>query len=76
MPSFGAISIASHGTKVLMWGARGQFPPAAAMVVMFVLGRWFWPKCNRDIPAPLYVKGLFFRRIKIHVWSRSGLKKS
>jgi len=24
-----------------MWGARGQFPPAAAMVVMFVLGRWF-----------------------------------
>jgi hypothetical protein len=30
-----------HGTKGLMWGARGQFPPAAAMVVMFVLGRWF-----------------------------------
>jgi hypothetical protein len=24
-----------------MWGARGQFPPVAAMVVMFVLGRWF-----------------------------------
>jgi hypothetical protein len=25
-----------------MWGARGQFPPAAAMVVMmFILGRWF-----------------------------------
>jgi hypothetical protein len=39
MPSFGAISIALHGTKVLMWGARGQFLPAA-MVVMFVLGRW------------------------------------
>ena len=31
-----------HGTKGLMlWGARGQFPPAAAMMVMFVLGRWF-----------------------------------
>jgi hypothetical protein len=30
-----------HGTKGLMWGARGQFPPAVAMVVMFVLGRWF-----------------------------------
>jgi hypothetical protein len=30
-----------HGTKGLMWGARGQFPPVAAMVVMFVLGRWF-----------------------------------
>jgi len=24
-----------------MWGAKGQFPPAAAMVVMFVLGHWF-----------------------------------
>ena len=46
MPSFGAISIASHGTKVLMWGARGQFPPAAAMVVMFVLGRWFTSGLN------------------------------
>ena len=32
-----------HGTKGLMWGARarGPFPPAAAMMVMFVLGRWF-----------------------------------
>ncbi len=30
-----------HGIKGLMWGARGQFPPAAAMVVMSVLGRWF-----------------------------------
>ena len=31
-----------HGTKGLMWGARGQFLPAAAMVMMmFVLGRWF-----------------------------------
>ena len=31
-----------HGTNGLMWGARGQFPPAVAMVVMmFVLGRWF-----------------------------------
>ena len=30
-----------HGTNGLMWGARGQFLPAAAMVVMFVLGRWF-----------------------------------
>jgi hypothetical protein len=31
-----------HGTKGLRWGARGQFPPAAAMVMMmFVLGRWF-----------------------------------
>ncbi len=26
-----------HGTKGLMWGARGQFPPAAAMVVMGLL---------------------------------------
>jgi hypothetical protein len=46
MPSFGAISITSHGTKVLMWVARGQFPPAAAMVVMFVLGRWFTSGLN------------------------------
>ncbi len=30
-----------HETKGLMWGARGQFLPAVAMVVMFVLGRWF-----------------------------------
>ena len=30
-----------HGMKGLMWGARGQFLPAAAMVVMFVLGHWF-----------------------------------
>jgi len=30
-----------HGTKGLMWSARGQFLPAAAMVVMFVLGHWF-----------------------------------
>jgi hypothetical protein len=30
-----------HGKKGLMWGARGQFPPAADMVVMFVLGHWF-----------------------------------
>ncbi len=29
-----------------------------------------------DIPVPLHVRGLFFRRVKIHVWSRSGLKKS
>ena len=35
-----------HGTKGLMWGARGQFPPAAAMVVMFVLGRWFTSGLN------------------------------
>jgi hypothetical protein len=26
-----------------MWGARVQFLPAAAMVVIFVLGRWFTP---------------------------------
>ena len=30
-----------HGTKGLMWGARGQFLPAAAMVVMLILGCWF-----------------------------------
>jgi len=30
-----------HGTNGLMWGARGQFPLTAAMVAMFVLGRWF-----------------------------------
>jgi len=24
-----------------MWGTRGQFPLAATMVAMFVLGRWF-----------------------------------
>jgi hypothetical protein len=23
-----------------MWGARGPFPPAAAMVVMVVVGSW------------------------------------
>ena len=30
-----------HGTNGLMWGDRGQFSPAAAMVAMLVLGRWF-----------------------------------
>ena len=30
-----------HGTKGLIGGARGQLLPAAAMVVMFVLGHWF-----------------------------------
>ncbi len=29
-----------RGTKGLMWGARGLFLPAAAMVVMVVLGSW------------------------------------
>ena len=28
------------GTKGLMWGARGSFPPAAAMVVMVAVGSW------------------------------------
>jgi hypothetical protein len=27
--------------KGLMWGARGSFPPAAAMVVMVAVGSWF-----------------------------------
>jgi len=59
-------------------------PPNALPIIvvhkqMDYCGRWpvgAWPKCHRDIPAPLYVKGLFFRQIKIHVSSRSGLKKS
>ncbi len=29
-----------RGTKGLMWGARGPFLPAAAMVVMVVVGSW------------------------------------
>ncbi len=29
-----------RGTKGLMWGARGSFPPAAAMVVMVAVGTW------------------------------------
>jgi len=29
-----------RGTKSLMWGARGSFPPAAAMVVMVAVGSW------------------------------------
>ena len=29
-----------RGTKGLMWGARGSFPPAAAMVVMVAVGSW------------------------------------
>ena len=41
-----------HGTKGLMWGARGQFPPAAAMVVMFVLGRWFTSGLNATVVTP------------------------
>jgi hypothetical protein len=28
------------GMKGLMWGARGPFPPAMAMVVMIVVGSW------------------------------------
>ncbi len=42
------------------------------MVVMFVLGRWFTSGLNATGTYLLrctYVKGLFFRRIKIHVWS-------
>jgi hypothetical protein len=72
MPPFGAISITSHGTKVLMWGARGRHGGDVCTWPLVHV----WPKFNRDIPAPLYVKGLFFRQIKIHVWSRSGLKKT
>ena len=29
-----------RGTKGLMWGARGPFPPMEAMVVMAVVGSW------------------------------------
>ena len=29
-----------RGTKGLMWGARGSFLPAAAMVVMVAVGSW------------------------------------
>jgi len=29
-----------RGTKGLMWGARGSFPPAVAMVVMVAVGSW------------------------------------
>jgi len=29
-----------RGTKGLMWGARGSFPLAAAMVVMVAVGSW------------------------------------
>ena len=29
-----------RGTKGLMWGARGSFPPAAAMVAMVAVGSW------------------------------------
>ena len=33
-------STCQRRTKGLMWGARGPFPPAAAMVVMVVVGSW------------------------------------
>ena len=38
----GSSIIPTHwsGTKGLMWGARGSFPPVAAMVVMVVAGSW------------------------------------
>ena len=35
-------STRQHGVQVLMWGARGPFPLAAAMVVMFVGQLFFY----------------------------------
>jgi hypothetical protein len=62
-----------HGTKGLMWGPRGQFLLAAAMVVMFVLGRWFtsahiyfWNSTyflqNKNVVDLNYLDSLKFRR--------------
>ncbi len=33
-------SMPRRGTIGLMWGARGSFPPVAAMVVMVGVGSW------------------------------------
>ena len=49
------------GTDGFMWSARGPFPPAAAMVVMFVVGCWSLGHISTvGIEHILYIINMFF----------------
>ena len=50
-----------RGTKSLMWGARGSFPSAAAIVVMGAVGSWSLGHVSTvGIVNVLYSINLFF----------------
>ena len=50
-----------RGTKSLMWGARGSFPSAAAIVVMGAVGSWSLGHVSTvGIVYVLYSINLFF----------------
>ncbi len=54
-------SMHRRGTKGLMWGARGPFPPAATMVVMVVADSWSLGRISTvGIVYIFYGNNLFF----------------
>ncbi len=65
-----------HGTKGLMWGAIGHFPPAVAMVVMFVLGCWFTSAHIYFWNNTYLLEGLLPISISTHVITLVGKRTS
>ncbi len=73
-------SMRRHGVQGLMWGARGPFPPAAAMVVVVVTPVVFCAKAtekrNKNTKISWWLPKILFRTIYCKTYCNSCIANS